>query len=57
MKSNSGAWKLEEVKKDLTKANYEIEVGFGLLVPNSISNLLIGKNLPQMLKEFKERAE
>jgi coenzyme Q-binding protein COQ10 len=57
MKSNSGAWKLEEVKKGVTQANYEIEVDFGLLVPKSISNLLIGKNLPTMMKEFKERAE
>ena len=57
MKSNSGSWKLKEIKKDLTQANYEIEVSFGFLVPSSISDLLVRKNLPQMLKEFKERAE
>lgn len=57
MKSNNGAWKLEEIKKGITKATYEIEMDFGLLVPKSISSLLIGKNLPAMMKEFKERVE
>lgn len=57
MKSNSGGWQLKEIDKKNTKAFYEIEVGFGLLIPSSISKLLMDKNLPQMLKEFKERAE
>lgn len=57
MKTNTGAWKLEEKKKGLTQATYEIEMDFGLLVPKSISSMLIGKNLPTMMKEFKERAE
>ncbi len=57
MKSNSGAWKLEEKKKGHTQATYEIEMDFGLLVPKAISAVLIGKNLPAMMKEFKERVE
>ncbi len=57
MKSNKGSWKLEESKKGITEATYEIEVGFGLLVPKSISSVLIGKNLPVMMKEFKKRIE
>jgi len=57
MKSNTGAWKLEEKKKGVTLATYEIEMDFGLFVPTSISSMLIGKNLPSMMKEFKERAE
>src|SRR5262245_55302807 len=57
MRSNEGAWKLEEKKKGVTLATYEIDIDFGLLVPKSISNLLIGQNLPTMMKEFKERAE
>jgi ribosome-associated toxin RatA of RatAB toxin-antitoxin module len=57
MKSNEGSWKLEEKKKGITWATYEIEMDFGLLVPRTISNMLIGQNLPTMMKEFKERAE
>lgn len=57
MKSNHGAWKLEEIKKGLTLAIYEIDVGFGLLVPKAISSVLVEKNLPSMMKEFKERIE
>ncbi|MFO1520131.1 MAG: SRPBCC family protein [bacterium] len=58
MKSNAGEWKLSEgKKKGTTHAIYEIEMDFGLLVPKSVSSMLIGKNLPTMMKEFKERAE
>ncbi len=57
MKSNKGSWKLKEVKKGVTEASYEIEVGFGLLVPSNIANMLVAKNLPAMMKEFKDRAE
>lgn len=57
MKSNDGSWNFKEVKKGVTEATYGIEVGFGLLVPKSISSVLIGKNLPAMMKEFKERIE
>jgi len=57
MKSNEGGWSLKESKKGITEASYEIEVGFGLLVPKSISSVLIGSNLPTMMKEFKKRAE
>ncbi len=57
MKSNSGRWILNEIKKGLTEALYEIEIDLGLFVPKSISNILVGKNLPVMMKEFKERAE
>jgi len=57
MKSNEGSWALKESKKGITQATYEIEVGFGLLVPKSISSVLIGNNLPTMMKEFKDRIE
>ena len=57
MRCNEGSWSLEEKKKGVTLATYEIEMDFGLLVPKSISNMLIGQNLPTMMKEFKERAE
>ncbi len=57
MKSNHGAWKLEEIKKGLTLAIYEIDISFGLLVPKAISSLLVEKNIQSMMKEFKERIE
>jgi ribosome-associated toxin RatA of RatAB toxin-antitoxin module len=57
MKANSGSWKLEEKKKGITHASYEIEVDFGLFVPKAISSMLVGTNLPTMMREFKERAE
>jgi coenzyme Q-binding protein COQ10 len=56
-KDNRGGWEFEEVKKGQTKATYQIEVDFGLLVPSLITNKLVGHNLPQMMKRFKERAE
>ena len=57
MKSNDGSWELKSLAGGKTKAIYTIDVGFGPLVPKSISNLLVDKNLPEMLKNFKRRAE
>lgn len=57
MKSNTGSWKLSEKKKGITHAVYEIEIGFGMLVPKSVASMLVEKNLPGMMKEFKERVE
>ena len=57
MKDNSGFWELEEIKKGLTKATYNIEVKFGLLVPKAVTKTLVGKNLPELLENFKNRIE
>ncbi|MCP5468273.1 MAG: SRPBCC family protein [Deltaproteobacteria bacterium] len=57
MKSNEGGWKLTSKKKNLTLAEYEVNVGFGPLVPKSIANQLVGSTLPAMMKAFKERIE
>jgi len=57
MKGNTGSWKLEEKKKGVTLASYEVEVDFGLLVPKTISSMLVGTNLPTMMREIKEQAE
>lgn len=57
MKKNEGEWRLEEVRKGVTEATYEIEVDLGLFVPSSVSKMLIGKSLPAMLNSFKERIE
>lgn len=56
-KDNKGSWTFEEVKKGQTKVTYNIEVDFGLFVPSMITNKLVGRNLPTMMKQFKERAE
>lgn len=57
MKNNEGEWILEETKKGVTLATYNIEISFGLLVPGSVSKTLISKSLPAMLKSFKKRIE
>ncbi|MBF0105163.1 MAG: SRPBCC family protein [Deltaproteobacteria bacterium] len=57
MKDNFGHWEFKEIKKGVTKATYDVSINFGILVPGSVSKMLVGKNLPAMLKAFKERIE
>lgn len=57
MKDNKGSWKLEDLGDGLTSATYSIDVNLGLLVPGSVAKMLIGSNLPAMLKAFKQRIE
>ena len=57
MKDNHGFWQLEEIKKGVTLATYNVEVKFGLLVPSTVTKVLVGKNLPSMLAAFKKRIE
>jgi ribosome-associated toxin RatA of RatAB toxin-antitoxin module len=57
MKVNSGGWKLKSLAKNKTEATYFIELGFGLLVPKKISQMLADVQLPQTLEAFKARAE
>ena len=57
MKDNQGFWDLEEIKKGVTKATYNINVKFGLFVPEMVTKALVGKNLPAMLESFKKRIE
>ena len=52
-----GAWQFEELEPGVTEATYNINVDFGLFVPKAITNMLVGNNLPTMMKKFKERAE
>ena len=60
-KVNRGAWELEEVTdsegKRATKAIYSTEIEFSLFVPKMITKTLVAVNLPNNLKEFKNRAE
>jgi len=57
MKSNRGAWTLEEIDGGGTKATYALEVTFGRLVPKSLQNTLAAASLPSMLGRFKKRIE
>ncbi len=57
IKDNKGEWILEDLGAGTTKATYNIDVSLGLFVPGAISKMLIGSNLPSMLKSFKERIE
>ena len=57
MKDNHGFWELEEIKKGVTHATYNIDVKFGMLVPKSVGKTLVEKNLPETLKAFKKRIE
>ncbi len=52
-----GSWKLEEVEPGVTEATYEVDVSFGLFVPKKITEMLVGKNLPNLMQSFKERVE
>ena len=56
-KENNGRWCLEARDDGTTLAHYEVEVKVGMFVPKSISNRLVGKTLPALLKAFKSRAE
>ena len=57
MKFNRGAWKLKSAGEAKTEAVYEIDVGFGWMVPKSIIDRLTAVSLPETLKAFKNRAE
>ena len=57
MKDNKGSWVLEPAGEGKTKATYNVEMSFGLLVPKTVVNALAETSLPKMLEAFKRRAE
>lgn len=57
MKKNSGAWKLEAISPQKTRAHYSIDISFGWMVPKTIVEQVTKTQLPEMLEAFKERAE
>ena len=57
MKSNDGSWTLEPTPSGGTKATYAIELNLGALVPASLERALAEQGLPNMLSNFKARAE
>lgn len=56
-KDCKGSWTLKETKKGVTEATYHVEVDFGLFVPKKITEMLVGRNLPNLMRSFKNRAE
>ena len=57
MKDNRGEWLLEAQGPSETKVTYQIEMGFGPLVPKALIQKLVETSLPAMLDAFKRRAE
>lgn len=56
MKKNAGEWELKALSPDKTDVKYQVEVEFKVPVPKFVLNQLIKSNLPNMLKNFSERA-
>lgn len=54
-KANQGKWILTP-NTNGTHVKYELEVGFGFLVPGWITKRLTESNLPQMFDKFETRA-
>jgi len=55
-KTNQGKWILTPQQAS-TRVKYELEVGFGFLVPGWITKKLTESNLPQMFDKFESRAQ
>ncbi|NBX75563.1 MAG: hypothetical protein EBQ92_03350 [Proteobacteria bacterium] len=55
-KANQGKWVLTPHREG-THVKYELEVGFGFLVPGWITKKLTESNLPQMFDKFETRAQ
>lgn len=57
MRRNQGAWTLERTPAGGTRATYAIEIDLGPLVPQSFEKALAERGLPNLLANFKTRAE
>lgn len=55
-KNNEGLWSLKPRDAKSTEVHYELDVGFGFLVPGWISKKLTEVNLPKMFDSFEGRA-
>jgi coenzyme Q-binding protein COQ10 len=57
MKNNEGHWKLKSIDENTTEAEYKVELALGALVPKKFTDQLTKVGLPNLMKQFKERAE
>ncbi len=56
-KENRGAWIIKKLGEKRCHVTYEVEVGFGFLVPGWITKKLTEVNLPKMLEKFESAAK
>jgi ribosome-associated toxin RatA of RatAB toxin-antitoxin module len=56
MRRNVGHWQFERTERG-TRAVYNIDIDFGPLVPVTLEKQLVARGLPNMLANFKARAE
>jgi ribosome-associated toxin RatA of RatAB toxin-antitoxin module len=56
MKVNNGLWRMTRVNPFQTEVRYELELDLAFSVPSFVMKGLLGKSLPQAMKEFSERA-
>jgi coenzyme Q-binding protein COQ10 len=56
-KFNNGGWDLKAKGDDQVEATYTVDVGFPLLVPKTIVNMLTTTQLPSMMQAFEVRAK
>ena len=57
MRKNHGAWTFERTAAGFTHATYAIEIDLGPLVPSNFEKVLADRGLPNLLANFKSRAE
>ena len=57
MRANEGAWTIEPTGSGGTLATYEIGIDLGPMVPGNLEKALADRGLPNMLANFKTRAE
>jgi len=57
MRRNAGAWTIDRTPAGLTRATYAIDIDFGPLVPANLEKALAERGLPNLLANFKTRAE
>jgi coenzyme Q-binding protein COQ10 len=57
MRDNKGGWVLEDLGNGTTRATYGLEVAVGPFVPGSILTMLVDRQLPTLLENFRRRIE
>ncbi len=57
MESNEGSWSFTMLDKNLTDAEFHIDIGFPFWVPKAIAEGAINASMPGMLKNIKREAE
>ncbi len=57
MRKNQGSWTIERTEKGGTRATYAIDIDMGPLVPSNFEKALAERGLPNLLANFKVRAE